>query len=120
MLALQDLLGEAIRRHVFVAAQPGELRAHAAAGLPAEDVGEAYGALSPSEERSRSSIRWARAQVAAIANSSAPTSTSRNSTDWRCSSLGPKRTIEWKTPRASRRALRSTKRTWPASRPNSA
>src|SRR5213079_455749 len=62
----------------------------------------------------------ARAHAAAMANSSAPTSTNRNSTAWRYSSLGPKRTMAWNTPRARRRAPRSTARRCRARIPNSA
>ena len=65
-----------------------------------------------------SDMAWARVTDAAMANSSAPTSTSRNSTDWRCSSFGPKRSIAWNALRARRRDARSTKRTCGASVPN--
>ena len=60
-------------------------------------------------------MAWARAHAAVIASSSAPISTSRPSTACRFSSLGPNRTMQWKSVRASRRLARSTNRRWVAS-----
>ena len=53
-------------------------------------------------------IAWACEHVALIANSSAPISTIRARTAWRFSSLGPNRTMEWNSFRASRRDARLT------------
>jgi hypothetical protein len=54
-----------------------------------------------------------------MASSSAPISTSRPSTACRFSSLGPNRTMQWNSVRASRRLERDANRMCLASAPNS-
>jgi len=104
MVALQHFLRQpmaACRR----CARARELRVDASSRLTAEQVREVHGA--PAGRGSLLRSHCARAHVAAMANSSAPTSTSRTAQPGGTRAWA-KRIIAWNTPRARRRAARST------------
>ena len=122
MFSSEDSSGRGIRHLVIIDEYCPKLLAHPPTGLAGEHVRQLH--------RAPPAVRLTR--IALFGQGVGPAARGRDSEELgtylhqptedglRFSNLGPKRTMQWNTVRASFRDIRFTKRRWVASGPNSA